>query len=153
LSQGAVGRSHFTTLFQEKLERNIKTYSSKPVSQRMERKQIHDLIKELKNLQLREAEITKQIDEANAALSGHRGATVEHDFEKGDRVRVTNQVKKPTNWGDDYWNYQQAKVATVTFITTDRIFFVTDNGIKTWRAPRNLVRINHQNEHARTNQG
>jgi hypothetical protein len=119
----------------------------------MERKKIHDLIKELKNLQLREAEITTQIDEANAVLSGHRGATVEHDFEKGDRVRVTNQVKKPTNWGDDYWNYQQAKVATVTFITTDRIFFVTDNGIKTWRAPRNLVRINQEDEHARTNQG
>jgi hypothetical protein len=107
----------------------------------MERKKIHDLIKELKNLQLREAEITAQIDEANAALSGHRGATVEHAFDKGDRVRVKNQVKKPNNWGNDVWNYQQAKVATVIFTTTDRVYFVTDNGIRTWRAPHNLERI------------
>jgi hypothetical protein len=52
----------------------------------MERKQITELIKKLKNLQLREAELISRIDEANASLSGHRGATVEHDFEKGDRV-------------------------------------------------------------------
>jgi hypothetical protein len=117
----------------------------------MERKQIHELIKELKHLQLREAELISRINEANASLSGHRGATVEHDFEKGDRVRVTNQVKKPANWGTDLWNYHQAKTATVTFTTTDRIYFVTDNGIKTWRSPRNIAHIDcrkiNQDEH------
>jgi hypothetical protein len=117
----------------------------------MERKQIHELIKELKNLQLREAELISRIDAANASLSGHRGATVEHDFENGDRVRVTNQVRKPANWGTDLWNYHQAKTATVTFTTTDRIYFVTDNGIKTWRSPRNIAHIDRrtieQDEH------
>jgi hypothetical protein len=109
----------------------------------MERKKIHDLINELKNLQLREAEIIAQIDETNTGLARHHGAgaTVEHDFNKGDRVRVKNQVKKPNNWGNDVWNYQQARVATIIFTTTDRVYFVTDNGIRTWRAPHNLERI------------
>jgi hypothetical protein len=139
-------------LFQEKVENRNNTfkytgkshctlYNDAYFYNRMERKKIHELIKELKNLQLREAEITAQIDEENAVLSGHRRTTVEHDFDKGDRVRVKNQVKKPNNWGNDVWNYQQARVATVIFTTTDRVYFVTDNGIRTWRAPHNLERI------------
>jgi hypothetical protein len=107
----------------------------------MERKQIHDLIQELKDLHLREAEIISLLDKTNAGLTAQRGDTVDHGLEKGDRVKVKNQVKKPANWGNDTWNYQQARVATVTFTTADRIYFVTDNGIKTWRSPRNLERL------------
>jgi hypothetical protein len=93
------------------------------------------------------------IDDANAVLSGHRGATVKHGFDnhfdyhfdyhfgKGRRVRVKNYVWKPTNWGNDVWNYRQAQVATVVYTTTDRVYYVTDNGIKTWRARHNLELI------------
>jgi hypothetical protein len=116
----------------------------------MERKQIHELIKELKELHLREAEIIAIIDETNAVRTDQRSETVDHEFEKGDRVKVKNQVKKPANWGNDTWNYQQARVATVTFTTTDRIYFVTDNGIKTWRSPRNLE-LFENDDHARNN--
>jgi hypothetical protein len=116
----------------------------------MERKQIHKLIKELKDLHLREADIISLIDETNAVLSEPPGTTVDHEFEKGDRVKVKNQVKKPANWGNNTWNYQQARVATVTFTTTDRIYFVTENEIKTWRSPRNLERFEND-DHARNN--
>jgi hypothetical protein len=98
----------------------------------MERKKLHDLINELKHLHLREAELIKLIDEANAGQSFNSGATVDHEvFEEGDRVRVKNQVKKPANWGSDVWNHRQARLATVTFATTERDYFVTDNGVTT----------------------
>jgi hypothetical protein len=110
----------------------------------MERKKLHDLINELKHLHLREAELITLIDEAaaNAGQSVTSGATVDHEvFEEGDRVRVKNQVKKPANWGSDVWNHRQARLATVTFATTERVYFVTDNGVTTWRAPHNLQRL------------
>jgi hypothetical protein len=113
----------------------------------MENKKIQELIKELKRLQLREAAIVSLIERTNAGrndneVSAERDSvTIEHGIERGDRIRIKNQVKKPVNWGEDFWEYQQARVATVTFVTNDRIYFVTDNGIKTWRAPHNVERI------------
>jgi hypothetical protein len=117
----------------------------------MENKKIQELIKELKRLQLREAAIVSLIEKTNARrneteVTHGEGveryiATAEHGVEKGDRIRIKNQVKKPAHWGEDLWEYQQARIATVTFVTADRIYFVTDNGIKTWRAPHNVERI------------
>jgi hypothetical protein len=111
---------------------------------------IHELIEELKALKLREAEIIEQLAVENVRRNREarengarlvRRTTTGHGFEQGDRIRITNQVKKPYNWGDDHWNYHEARIATVTFTTPNRIHFVTDNGLTTWRAPRNIERI------------
>jgi hypothetical protein len=87
LSQSAIGRRHFTTLFQEKVDhtfippdlQNDPTKRMEDVdhtfippdlqndpTKRMEDKTIDELIQELKDLQLREAEVLVLIERANA---------------------------------------------------------------------------------------
>jgi hypothetical protein len=117
----------------------------------MENKSVDELIQELKALQLREAAVLELIDQANQrrdliakhyGLATESGAITKHGFEQGDCIRIKNQVTKPAHWGiDEPWNYREAKKATVTFTTKDRVYFVTDNSVTTWRAPRNLSRI------------
>jgi hypothetical protein len=116
---------------------------------------IHELIKELKVLKLRETEIIAQLEVENvrrnretrenrAQVVRHRTTTTttNHGFERGDRIRITNQVTKPAHWDtNETWNYRDALRATVTFTTADRIYFVTDNGVNTWRAVRNIKRL------------
>jgi hypothetical protein len=117
----------------------------------MENKSVDELIQELKALQLREAEVLVLIEQANQRrdlVAGHHGVhtkhgtTTNHGFEQGDRIRITNQVTKPAHWGvNELWQYRDAQRATVTFTTKERVYFVTDNGVTTWRAPRNIKRI------------
>jgi hypothetical protein len=119
--------------------------------QRMETKSVDALIQELKALQLREAEVLALIEQANKRrdlAAGHHGVytehgtNIDHGFEQGDRIRITNKVTKPAHWGvNDIWQYRDAQRATVTFTTKERIYFVTDNGVTTWRAPRNIKRL------------
>jgi hypothetical protein len=110
---------------------------------------ISELIKELKELRVREAIIIASLEEANnqniaqGATAGVAQATSTRnfptDFVVGERVRITNQVRKPVDWCEDFvWSEQDAKRATVTKVTPDRVYFVTDNGIRTWRMPSNL---------------
>jgi hypothetical protein len=78
---------------------------------------IHELIEELKVLKLRETEIIAQLEvenkrrnretRENGARLVRQDTTTKHCFEQGDRIRITNQVKKPYNWGDNRWNYQE----------------------------------------------
>jgi hypothetical protein len=101
----------------------------------MQNRSITELITELKNLRIREARVIALIEIANAR---HEDGDTEHGFAQGDRIKIKNQVKRPTNWGDDHWDYRQARVATVTQVTRHRVYFVTDNGVNTWRAPHNV---------------
>jgi hypothetical protein len=108
----------------------------------MENKSVDELIQELKTLQLREAEVLLLIEQANKRRDRVAGTTTNHGFEQGDRIRITNQVTKPAHWGtDEPWHYREAQRATVTFTTTEQIYFVTDNGVTTWRVPRNIKRL------------
>ena len=60
-------------------------------------------------------------------------------FATGDRIRILNAVKKPAKWNNKKeWSENEARYATVTRIQGGRVFFVTDNGVSTWRAPNNL---------------
>jgi hypothetical protein len=103
---------------------------------------IHKLIEELKVLKLRETEIIAQLEVENVRRNRTTTTTTNHGFEQGDRIRITNQVTKPAHWGtNETWNYRDALRATVTFTTADRIYFVTDNGVNTWRAVRNIKRL------------
>jgi hypothetical protein len=110
----------------------------------MEDDTIGALIKELKRLKVREANIIALLQAANDERRGGSnddgaGATA---LARGDRVRITNLVRKPTNWPEAVaWDHRQATRATVTQVAADRVYFVTDNGVKTWRALRNLRKL------------
>ena len=63
-------------------------------------------------------------------------------FQRGDLVKIRNIVRKPATWhSDNEWNQEQAQLATVTHNYKGQVHFVTDNGVKTWRAVNNLTRI------------
>ena len=63
-------------------------------------------------------------------------------FVRGDRVRITNRVLRPANfqsaWDSDA--VERERNATVTHTTSNQVWFITDNGTKTWRAHNNLTR-------------
>lgn len=65
-------------------------------------------------------------------------------FVEGDRVIIANFVRKPVNWPSEVaWDEKVARRATVTKIdkAADRVYFITDNGISTWRMQSNLRRL------------
>jgi hypothetical protein len=62
-------------------------------------------------------------------------------IQPGDRIRILNKVNKPTSWNPNtFWDSTVAKTGTVTAVTTNRIYFTTDNGVHTWRSRRNIIK-------------
>jgi hypothetical protein len=60
-------------------------------------------------------------------------------IQKGDRVIIVNIVNKPQNWNRE-WDQSKAQKATVTHFYKGQVHFITDNGIRTWRAINNLTK-------------
>ncbi len=107
----------------------------------MERRTIETLIAELKRLKVREAEIISELEETvgQQRASHSEGANTTGRLSIGDRVRITNRVRRPANWTNEAtWEEEKERRATVTKVTPDQVHIVTDNGVKTWRAPNNL---------------
>lgn len=108
----------------------------------MAERQIEELIEELRTLKLRvatlEAENEQRIrrDSVDSARSS-TATTQVNGIGKGDRVRITNAVKKPAYW-TRAWDEEKERSATVTRVTPLQIHFRTDNGVNTWRAPNNV---------------
>lgn len=125
----------------------------------MEDRNIEELIEELHELKIREAELTVRIERARLARTERAtvGALESSDnshsqlggpfftngFRPGDRVRVTNKVRKPATAGSA-WTEARERLATVTKVIPDQVHILTDNGTKTWRAPNNLKRVLNQ---------
>jgi hypothetical protein len=105
----------------------------------MQEKTLNELIDELKALQLREARIVALLEQA-AAADQESTTPAEHGFIRGDRIRIL-KITKPSGWGHTHWNYYQARIATVTHTTAERVYFVTDNGLNTWRLPENVIKL------------
>ena len=64
-------------------------------------------------------------------------------YSKDDRVRILNETRKSglglfLNRG---YNSDKDRIATVTSVSGDRVWFITDNGEKTWRKAKNLHKI------------
>ena len=56
-------------------------------------------------------------------------------FRRGDCIRITNRVKRPSNWNTGVvWEKDKERTSTVTRVTPHQIHLVTDNGTQTWRA-------------------
>jgi hypothetical protein len=102
----------------------------------MQEKTINELIKELKALHLREAQVVSLLERA-----ARPDSAVERQYEPGNRIHITTRVKKPASWGDKPWDYRRSKFATVTHITTERVYFVNDNGVHSWRVFKNVTKV------------
>ncbi len=113
----------------------------------MEDNRIDEIIEELQSLRLQveslEAELRQRNRESVAAPTGPPpNRHYPHTFARGDRVRILNKIKKPATWDNRVaWSEEDARNATVTEVRDRQIFFITDNGIETWRAPNNLRKL------------
>jgi hypothetical protein len=106
---------------------------------------IEELIAQLKLIKIQEANIIARIEAAAAHKKDDdksettRPATTR--LTKGDRVRITNRVRKPATWNNETaWDEDKGRLATVTKVTPEQVNIITDNGISTWRAPPNNLR-------------
>jgi hypothetical protein len=104
-----------------------------------------ELITELQHLRIREAEVLARIGRLTNAHATDATPVREievNGFKKGDRVRITNKVKKPAVWPrEKAWVESEFRLATVTKVSSLQVHFLTDNGVRTWRAPNNLERV------------
>jgi hypothetical protein len=105
--------------------------------------EIERLTAQLRNVSLRlaqlEAAASRESNESSnntaAALSSATRAATPI-IQKGDRVNITNTVHRPRNWNQE-WDQAKAQKATVTHFYQGQVHFVTDNGVRTWRAVNN----------------
>jgi hypothetical protein len=98
--------------------------------------ELDEIIRELEGLRLRREQLLTRF----TAVRERRGnQATEAPLVVGDRVRITNRVRRPNGWppaptdGTD-------QVGTVTRVTSTRVYVTTDTGINTWRAPTNVER-------------
>jgi hypothetical protein len=101
---------------------------------------IDDLLTELRNLQIRVAQL--EADQQREPPSTDRES--KGQIQIGDRVKIKNKIRKPTNWpSDKAWTEKLERQATVTKVTEDRVYITTKNGTLTWRHPNNLRKIDN----------
>ena len=118
----------------------------------MEDKSVQELIESLRTLRVQEERIIERIEiatERERTSAARRAAPTEsqdHDNQPinvGDRVYITNKVRKPATWGltRETWSAYKERHAVVTRVESNKVYVRTDNGVDTWRAPGNLRRI------------
>lgn len=102
---------------------------------------IEELIIELRELQVRQAVVTAEIQRLHQRRIGSEPdlqTTTLNGFRVGDRIVITNRVRKPAA-ADASWTEAKERLATVTRIRPpDQVHITTDNGTKTWRSPNNI---------------
>ena len=106
---------------------------------------VDQLTNELRDLRIRIAQLetAAAANEREDNAGAERAAAIE--FREGDRVRIKNKLKRPAVWPTKTpWNKELAQRATVTHIYREQVQFVTDNGVKTWRAMNNIELITEQ---------
>jgi hypothetical protein len=90
---------------------------------------LSELIEQLKRIRIQEARVIDQIERVGTRATRATSHVVGNVFLPGNRVRITNGVKAG-----------QRPTGTVTKVSADRISVTTDDGTRTWRAPKNLTR-------------
>jgi hypothetical protein len=105
-----------------------------------EERSIDELIAELQELKIREAEIVTALERANRTARVRIPEVVEGHRQEGHAqvpYGFTNRVRRPAT-ARVSWTEEREQLATVTRIVPDQVHIRTDNGTKTWRAPNNL---------------
>ena len=103
---------------------------------------IEELIRQLRELRVKESEIIARIEAATRQpeLEPIERYEKVDDYDIGDRVVVNNRVTRPLRTPADWTVFKECR-GTVTDVRGDRVFYVTENGTRTWRHKRNLSRI------------
>jgi hypothetical protein len=119
----------------------------------MEDKNFEDLIEELRTLKIREIEIVAELKRAVSTAQTDTNeredtrdteqATARNGVKRGDRVRITNKIRRPASAGPA-WTEAKERLATVTSVTPTQVHILTDNGTRTWRGPNNLRAVQKQ---------
>jgi hypothetical protein len=100
---------------------------------------VANLTAELRDLRIRVAQLEADRPNRETERSAKRAAATV--FKQGDRININKTLKKPAVWDNTVvWNQEQAQRATVTHVYKGQVWFVTDNGVKTWRAINNITR-------------
>ena len=97
---------------------------------------LNSLLAELRQLRIREDLVLQRIER----LNDRAAADAPPHFQIGDRVRITNTVRRPATW-TGVWNpaaIATYRRATVVSVVGDRVSLRTDNGITTWRLAGHL---------------
>ena len=63
--------------------------------------------------------------------------TISYKYVKGDRVRIINYIKMPA--GRTLTESDRVGTVTSVSLITDRVYFKTDSGTKTYRAAKNII--------------
>lgn len=112
----------------------------------MDQKAIDLLTAELKSLRIRVAQLEAGRTNERTSATTEQAEVTPIGLTKGDRVRITNQIRRPAVWPSSVaWDdetKEKERRATVTHIYKDQVHFITDNGTKTWRAPNNVKKVN-----------
>jgi hypothetical protein len=101
--------------------------------------EIDKLIKAVRKLRLRVAKLENERPSSMKAST-----TVRVDkLKAGDQIRIINKIRKPVSWPQEVpWTEERERVGTVTHQIKDQVHFKTDNGRTTWRATKNVRKVN-----------
>ena len=111
----------------------------------MDEPSVGQFIQKLKAVRLEESAILAQIERrlhhnAGGARRPSNEGMEDSPITCGDRKRIKNKLKRPADWNNTI-EWVEERRATVTRVLEGQIHFVTDNGVRTWRAPNNVRRL------------
>ena len=101
---------------------------------------IDNLTRELQSLNLRTRRVEADLRALRAQDAPDSESEAKVTFKAGDKVTVINQIRRPRTWTGS-WDPAAIiaeRRATVTHTVQGQVWFVTENGTETWRAPGNL---------------
>ena len=105
----------------------------------MTERSIEELIAELTELRIRVGQVETELS-AQRTLGTERVTPI--NLSKGDRVRITNQIRRPAVWPStvawDDTTKEKERNATITHFRPGQVHIITENGTRTWRAANNL---------------
>ena len=79
---------------------------------------------------------------AASIIERSAGTAAASVIKKGDRVNIASKLNKPSTWSPHVeWCQEDAQRGTVIHFHKGQVHFITDNGVKTWRAINNLRKI------------
>ena len=115
----------------------------------MDDPKVRELLVRLKAVRLEAstivAEIERTIDDATGARQVEDEPMENTAICSGDRFHIKNKVKKPADWNNSI-KWVEERRAAVTKVLEGQIHFVTDIGVRTWRAPNNVRHLRRNEE-------
>jgi hypothetical protein len=110
----------------------------------MNNESIEELIRQLQELRVQESKVIEKITAATRQQQIEPDVAERYQktdtYSVGDKVVVNNRVTRPLRAPADWTVFKECR-GTVTDVRNDKVFFVTENGTKTWRSKRNLSLI------------